>query len=99
MTAPVEDQLVVFDDFLVNRLAQWHCTLCGRGPIVRAGTWVCTEARSPSRACAFVVCHACDTAGHPALYQLDRKLRVRYGLCPPLERCRAMASPALIHSL
>jgi hypothetical protein len=84
---PLEDELVVFDDFLTNRVAQWHCTLCGRYPTVRAGTWFCTESGYASAACAFMVCHACDTAGHPALYQLDRKLRERYGLPPPPERC------------
>jgi len=51
---PLEDQLVVFDDFLTNRVAQWHCTLCGRRPTVRAGTWVCTEAGYPSAAAAFI---------------------------------------------
>ena len=91
-TEPLEDQLVVFDDFLTNRVAQWHCTLCGRRPTVRAGTWVCIEAGSPSAA-AFMVCQACDTAGHPALSQLDRKLRDRYGLPPPPDRCGQPPGP------
>ena len=83
---PLEDQLVVFDDFLTNRVAQWHCTLCGRWPTVRAGTWVCAASGSLAAAAAFMLCQVCVTAGHPALYQLDRKLRERYGLPPPPDR-------------
>ena len=91
----MHDELTAFDDFLVNRIANWQCTICGCGPTGRAGIWVCAEAGAPPRACAFVVCHVCEMGGYSAFSQLDGTLRARYGLRPPPDPERApSASPA-----
>jgi hypothetical protein len=74
----VWDQLVGFDDILVERLR--CCTLCGRPEQrSRSSLWQCHDDESGRRLVVATLCCG-DCLRNPDCWQaLDQKLRLRYG--------------------